>query len=205
MSINIGMLICNKDRTLIDAWKVINANTKGIVFIVDDEKKLIGVLTDGDIRRHLIKGGKLEQDINNLLKDEFVFAYNNESYNELMAKTNERIKIIPIVSSDFIVENFFEYDANFYIPVAIPDLKGNEFNYLTDAFLSTWISSSGEYISRFESAFSSFCETEYGVAVSNGTVALHLALMACSVKVPEKTYFSCVTVKFQLRQFPRRF
>ncbi len=67
------------------------------------------------------------------------------------------------------------------MPVALPDLNGNEFNYLTDAFLSTWISSSGEYIHRFESGFAEFCNMSHGVAVSNGTVALHLALETLGV------------------------
>ena len=77
--------------------------------------------------------------------------------------------------------DYFEYRTNIRVPVAVPDLKGNEFSYLMDAFLSTWISSSGEYVNRFEQDFCEYCETGYGVAVSNGTVAIHLALISLGI------------------------
>lgn len=65
---------------------------------------------------------------------------------------------------------------NIRIPVYIPDLSGNELDYVSNAVKSTWISSLGSYIDRFESMFSEYCGAKYGVAVMNGTVALHLAL-----------------------------
>ena len=173
---DIGKLTCNVDSTLIDAWKTINENTKGSVFITDSKNKLLGVLTDGDIRRFLISGGKLEIGLIEVMNKDFSFGKEDESYKELLSKLNQRVKILPIVTKNFELVDFVEYRADLYMPVAMPDLKGNEFNYLTDAFLSTWISSSGEYIRRFEAGFAEFCDMEHGVAVSNGTVALHLAL-----------------------------
>lgn len=63
-----------------------------------------------------------------------------------------------------------------FLPVAEPCLGGNELAYVTDCIRSGWISSLGEYIPRFEGLFAEFCGARYGVAVSNGTTALHLAL-----------------------------
>jgi perosamine synthetase len=60
-----------------------------------------------------------------------------------------------------------------FIPMALPDLTGNERMYLMDAFDSTWISSQGKYITRLEQEFASFCGATGGVATSNGTVAIH--------------------------------
>ena len=68
-----------------------------------------------------------------------------------------------------------------FLPVAGPDLSPLEEEYLLDAFRSGWISSLGPYIERFEREFAEFCEASYAVAVSNGTVALHLALLAAGV------------------------
>lgn len=62
------------------------------------------------------------------------------------------------------------------IPVCEPTLKGNELKYVTDCIKTNWISSSGKYIKEFEEKFSDFCNVKYGVACSNGTTALHLAL-----------------------------
>jgi perosamine synthetase len=67
------------------------------------------------------------------------------------------------------------------IQVARPDMTHREFRTLLDAFLSSWISSKGPYVERFENDFSRFVGVRHGVAVANGTVALHLALAALGV------------------------
>ncbi len=71
--------------------------------------------------------------------------------------------------------------AKRFIPVAAPVLNGNEKAYVADCLDSTWISSSGKYLERFESAFAEFCGARHAAACCNGTVALHLALMALGV------------------------
>jgi perosamine synthetase len=68
-----------------------------------------------------------------------------------------------------------------FIPVCEPLLAGNELEYITDAVSSGWISSSGKYVEAFERTFASYCGARYGVAVCNGTVALHLMLTAAGV------------------------
>ena len=68
-----------------------------------------------------------------------------------------------------------------FIPVAAPVLDGNEKAYVLDCLESTWISSSGKYLDRFEGAFAEFCGVKHAVSCSNGTTALHLALLALGV------------------------
>ena len=68
-----------------------------------------------------------------------------------------------------------------FIPVCEPTLLGNEEKYVTDCIKTGWISSSGKYVSEFEQQFASYCDCKYGVAVCNGTVALHLALTALGI------------------------
>lgn len=80
------------------------------------------------------------------------------------------------------------------VPVAAPDLSGNEEKYVVDAIRSSWISSTGKYIQEFESEFARLCETETAISACNGTAALHLALLALGVQpgdeviVPSLTY-----------------
>ena len=68
-----------------------------------------------------------------------------------------------------------------FIPVCEPLLGGNEVKYVTEAVQSGWISSSGKYVTHFEEAFANYCGVKYGVAVCNGTVAIHLALAALGI------------------------
>lgn len=67
------------------------------------------------------------------------------------------------------------------IPVAAPVLAGREKEYVADCMESGWISSGGKYVELFEAAFAEFCGVRHAVACCNGTVALHLALLALGV------------------------
>ena len=69
-----------------------------------------------------------------------------------------------------------------FIPVCEPLLAGNELKYVTDAVKTGWISSAGRYVTEFENKFAEYCGCRYGVAVCNGTIALHLALVALGVE-----------------------
>ena len=84
------------------------------------------------------------------------------------------------------------------IPVYFPDLSGNEKKYVNDCIDSSWISSKGKYVKLFEEAFSRYIGTKYGISVSNGTVALQLALLMLKIEagdeviVPTFTYIATV-------------
>lgn len=204
----VEQFICSKQSTLVDVWKLINENAKGVAFITDNLNKLVGVVTDGDIRRFLLNGGTLVERIDCVMNVNFIYASIDDSHKSLLGKINDDAKIIPLVNNNFEVVDYFEYRANLHIPIAAPDLKGNEFDYLMDAFLSTWISSSGEYIDRFETDFPEFCETKYGVAVSNGTVALHLAMVTLGIGagdeviVPDLTFAATINTVIHANATP---
>ncbi len=177
----IEKLLCHKDKTILDVLKVINENSKSTAFIVDDEKKLCGIMTDGDIRRALLTGEDLQQKVGKIVSINITYAKKGEPVEEMLKMFSDRVRILPIVDNDMKIIDYFEFRQDFHIPIVAPNLKGNEFKYLVDAFLSSWISSSGHYIQRFERNFSAYCGCSHGVAVSNGTAALHLALVALGI------------------------
>jgi perosamine synthetase len=84
------------------------------------------------------------------------------------------------------------------IPVYQPDLSGNEKSYVIDCLDSNWISSKGKFIKQFEDKFNEFVGCKFSTTVSNGTVALHLALLALDIRegdeiiVPSLTYIASV-------------
>jgi perosamine synthetase len=67
------------------------------------------------------------------------------------------------------------------IPLTEPLLDGRELEYVTECIRTNWVSSLGTFVTRFEKDFAAFCECSHGVAVSNGTVALHLALVVLGI------------------------
>ena len=80
-----------------------------------------------------------------------------------------------------------------FLPLAEPDLGPLEEQYLLDALRSGWISSIGAYVKRFEDSFASLCGVDHAVAVSNGTVALHLALGAAGVGPGDEVIIPALT------------
>lgn len=67
------------------------------------------------------------------------------------------------------------------IPISEPYLTGNERRYLTECLDTGWISSQGPFIGRFEQMLAEYHGVEHGVATSNCTTALHLALAALRI------------------------
>lgn len=84
-------------------------------------------------------------------------------------------------------------NAKRVIPVAAPVLAGNEKNYVMDCLESGWISSSGKYVERFEAAFADLCQAEHAISCCNGTVALHLALLALGVEPEDEVIIPTLT------------
>ncbi|MDA9300069.1 DegT/DnrJ/EryC1/StrS aminotransferase family protein [Amylibacter sp.] len=84
------------------------------------------------------------------------------------------------------------------VPVNTPLLNGNEEKYVLDCIRTGWISSEGDYVQRFENEFSTYVGRDYGVAVSNGSAALELALKVADVGpgdeviLPTFTIMSCL-------------
>ena len=89
-----------------------------------------------------------------------------------------------------------KYYGTNMIPVSEPNITEKELEYVTDAVKSTWISSTGKYIDHFESVFADYIGTKHASTVSNGTVALHVALLSLGIGpgdeviVPALTYIA---------------
>ena len=89
-------------------------------------------------------------------------------------------------------------DFNMFVPVNTPKFSGNEKKYLIDCIDSGWISSEGPYVRKFEENFAKFCDRKYAVAVTNGTIAIDIALKALDlprgseVILPSFTIISCI-------------
>lgn len=87
---------------------------------------------------------------------------------------------------------------NKFIPLSVPNLKGNELKYVTNAVETEWVSTGGPYVNHFEEAISKYVKSEGAVSVQNGTSGLHIALQVCGVTkddeviVPSLTFIAAV-------------
>ena len=88
------------------------------------------------------------------------------------------------------------------IPVAVPDLRGNEAAYLARCVADNWVSSAGPFVREMESCVAELAGAAHGVATVNGTAGLHLALLAAGigpgdrVLVPDWTFGASANAVF---------
>lgn len=80
-------------------------------------------------------------------------------------------------------------------PVSLhqPYFNGNEWNYLKECLDSTYVSSVGQYVSRFEIELAAYTGSQYAVAVGNGTAALHIALLLAGVQPGDEVLIPSLT------------
>lgn len=191
-------LLCDYKGTLRDALSCIDNNSRRTVFCVNENNILMGILTDGDIRRLILDGYGLNEQIAIHMNRNYTFGFQDEPLEVVFNRFSEVIQIIPIVNREREIVDFIEYNKNMHVSIAEPQLAGNEYKYLLDAFLSTWISSTGKYVTEFEKKFADYCGVKYGVSTSNGTTALHLALVALGIGegdeviVPDLTFAATI-------------
>lgn len=191
-------LLLHRAKSLKDALEVIDKNAQGICFIVSDERKLLGILTDGDIRRCILNGITLDTPVEKVMQKNFTCLSVTTPQEAIQQKLSHEIRHIPLVDEQDKVVDYACFSRLHRTPIMQPLLNGNELAYLSDCIKTGWISSQGAYVKRFEKEFAEYCGAQYPVAVSNGTVALHLALAAFDIKagdeviVPDLTFAASI-------------
>jgi len=187
--------------TIKSAMSKIDRNGIGTVFVVNSSDVLVGVITDGDIRRAILRGANIFSSCKTLMKKKFITIKKDESKTEvfkLLQKFKNIIKVIPIIDKKGKLIDYATSDRLNFIPIYYPHLKGNELKYLSKCITENWISSNGPFVKNFESSFSAMHNKRPSLAVSSGTTALHLSLVALGIKkgdeviVPNMTFAAVI-------------
>jgi len=80
-----------------------------------------------------------------------------------------------------------------FIPLCIPEIKGNEWKYVKECLNTGWVSSVGTFVDQFEKKMSGYMKSRHCVATINGTAALHIALLVAGVKIDDEVLVSTLT------------
>ena len=175
----------SKLASLKEAMKLIDQNGSGIVFVLGEDKKLLGVLTDGDVRRVLLRGLTTDIRVEEVMQRDFVSAHQDapiEKIHQLLID----YKHIPLLDNEGLFIDYASQKKIRSIPLMQPSLSGNESLYVNDCLVSGWISSQGSYIKKFEDMFKGYIGANFAIATSSGTTALHLALLALGIKAGDE-------------------
>lgn len=79
------------------------------------------------------------------------------------------------------------------ISIACPVFNGNEKKYLNECIDTGWISSNGRFVNEFEYKFAEFCGVKHALAAANGTVTLHLILVALGIEPGDEVIMPTLT------------
>lgn len=80
-----------------------------------------------------------------------------------------------------------------FIPLIVPEIRGNAWQYVKECLDTNWVSSVGSYVDRFEKMAAERAGTKYAVATVNGTAALHIALLLAGVEAEDEVIVSSLT------------
>ncbi len=191
-----------------DALEAIDRGAMGITLVVDTHNVLTGILTDGDVRRRLLKGAQMTDNVVQHMNRQFTAGSTRLSRQENTALLSEVIRHLPIVDEAGHPVDMLSWAEFWRIPVMEPSLGGNELKYISDCITSNWISSRGEYVTRFEQQFAEYIGVKYALSASSGTTALHLALLGLDIGpgdeviVPDLTFGASANVVYHCGATP---
>lgn len=80
-----------------------------------------------------------------------------------------------------------------FIPLCVPEIRGNEWAYVRECLDTGWVSSAGSFVERFERELANEAGTAHAVATVNGTAALHIALLLAGVEPDDEVVVSALT------------
>jgi perosamine synthetase len=200
MSRDIERNLLPESASLRDALMRLNEGVYGAVFFANAAMQVVGILTDGDVRRALLSGAQLTDPVSRWMNPNFTKGDANASHRENVAKLNEKVRHLPVIDRAGRLVEMLSWAEMLRIPLMQPALGGNELAYVSDCVTTGWISSQGEYVQRFEQQFAAFLAVNHALAVSSGTAALHLALKALDISygdeviVPDLTFAATANV-----------
>ena len=80
-----------------------------------------------------------------------------------------------------------------FIPLSVPEIRGNEWKYVKECLDTAWVSSGGSFVDRFERSVAEYVGAKHAVATVNGTAALHTALLLTGVQPDDEVLVSTLT------------
>lgn len=121
MRTNIDNILINPNCTVREVLEKLNIGGKGIVLVVDDEEKLIGTITDGDIRRAILKGASLECSIDDIVHYNPVSVKSSATKDEIKdIFIRKAVKQLPVVDENRVVVDLISIND-----ILLPEGKDN--------------------------------------------------------------------------------
>ena len=174
-------LLCPVSATIADALRCIDRNARGIVCLHDDGDRVVAIMTDGDIRRTLLRGFGLDSPVREHANRDFFWMPHGLAHKAYIAKLNDKRQYILVLDEQRRLVSLVSFKDEAMLPVSSINLAGNELHYVLHCIRDNWISSQGRFVQEFEKNFAAYHAMPYALTTTNGTAALHLALAGLGI------------------------
>ncbi|HAT7745816.1 TPA: aminotransferase class I/II-fold pyridoxal phosphate-dependent enzyme [Legionella pneumophila] len=193
--ITIKELYIQKQENLKTALSKLDATAQGVLFLVDSDEHLIRTVTDGDIRRLLLKGFTLDSTLEELSEHSSkalpVSATIQDAYHLMQEYELDHIPVIDESNRPIRLIHRRELSSN--ILLSSPHIGEHEQQYVQEAFATNWVAPLGPNVDSFEKEVAEYINIKSAVALSSGTAAIHLALVLLDVKPGDIVFASSFT------------
>jgi dTDP-4-amino-4,6-dideoxygalactose transaminase len=189
-------LLCVKpDMTLRDALLRMNVVGRGILLVLDIEGALARTLTDGDLRRAILKGAGENSLLGALPVRPPITANQSADAAEVLRLMDmHQIDHLPVLEvAGKPIDVIFRRELSQRIWLSSPHLGDEETAFVEEAFKTNWIAPLGPHVNAFETELASHVGVGYAAAVSSGTAAIHLALVLLGVRPGDTVFCSSLT------------
>jgi len=90
-------------------------------------------------------------------------------------------------------QQYNKLNPSINIPLSVPEIKGNEWEYVKECLDTNWVSYVGHYVNKFEEVMADYVGVQYAVATASGTAALHTALLVAGIQENDEVLVSTLT------------
>jgi dTDP-4-amino-4,6-dideoxygalactose transaminase len=191
----IELLIVSRQSKLREALTKMDQGAKGLLLLVDAEGRFERTVTDGDLRRLLLKGATLEDTLQPIAHmNSHVIAEGSTRREALDLMNQHGINHLPVVDPQGqVVAILDRKDIDTQILLSTPHMGESERQYVEEAFKSNWIAPLGPNVDAFERELADMVGVGHAAALSSGTAALHLGLRLLGVGAGDKVFCSTFT------------
>jgi dTDP-4-amino-4,6-dideoxygalactose transaminase len=187
-------IIIGRQKTVKDAMLLLDRTALTILLLVDEQGRLIRTITDGDLRRLIIKGHDMATTLATLAGQAPCVLEADDPTAALALMNRRQIDQVPVVDlGGRPLGLFLRRDLDSQILLSTPHIGQDEREFVESAFSTNWIAPLGPNVDAFEREFADHVGASYAAAVSSGTAALHLALCLLGVSRGDTVFCSTLT------------
>jgi len=167
-----------------------------MLVVVDQGEKVIGCLTDGDIRRGLLNGFSLTSNVMDVAQKSPItvpFNAENEKILTVFSQNPAIDRVIELGEHDRPISLIERPSAELNLYLSPPHMGSEEVRYIERAFDENYLAPAGSNVIDFEAAMAALSSKNFALSTSSGTAAIHLALRCLGIEKGDRVYCSDTT------------